>query len=97
MHTSRSIEPAAWRPAVRQSLLSGLLNLALLGLWLWLYRPVFAYLAVIFSREDFRTNQLVLLGAVVLIALQVRGRGLRPHWAAAPQLNQPALRQAQGG
>ena len=47
-------------------------NVAIAGLWLWLYRPVFGYLAIIFSREDFRTNQLVLVGVLVLIA--TRGR-----------------------
>ena len=27
-------------------------NAAIIGLWIWLYRPVFDYLAVIFSREE---------------------------------------------
>jgi len=47
-------------------------NAAIAGLWLWLYRPVFDYLAIIFSREDFRTNQIVLAGVIVLIAAQAR-------------------------
>ena len=45
-------------------------NLALVGVWLVLYRPVFDYLATVFTREDFRTNQLVLIGILVLIGLQ---------------------------
>jgi len=47
-------------------------NAAIAGLWLWLYRPVFDYLAIIFSREDFRTNQIVLAGVIVLIAARAR-------------------------
>jgi exosortase O len=73
------------------------LNVGLLGLWLWLYRPVFDYLAIIFSREDFRTNQLILVGAVVLIGLQIRKGQLRPRLDAAPHLYLPALGLALGG
>ena len=47
-------------------------NLLVLGLWLWLYRPVFAYLAILFSREEFRTNQIVLAGVLALILLRAR-------------------------
>jgi exosortase O len=96
MHTSQQIEPAVLRSALRQSLPAGLVTLALLGLWLWLYRPVFAYLAVIFSREDFRTNQVLLLGALLLIGLQMRGGDLKPAGGAAPQLSGPALSLALG-
>ncbi|MBN1217521.1 MAG: exosortase O [Anaerolineae bacterium] len=72
-------------------------NLALIGLWLWLYRPVFDYLAIIFSREDFRTNQLVLLGVIGLIAVQIHKGGLRPRFDAAPHLFRPGLVLALGG
>jgi exosortase O len=72
-------------------------NAVILGLWLWLYRPVFDYLAIIFSREDFRTNQLVLVGVFVLIAIQVRKGHLRSRFDAAPQLYVPALILALGG
>ncbi len=75
----------------------GVANAVITGLWLWLYRPVFDYLAVIFSREDFRTNQLVLVGVIVLIAVQLRKGGLRPRLDAAPQLFPPALFLALGG
>jgi exosortase O len=61
-------------------------NAAVLALWLWLYRPVFDYLAIIFSREDFRTNQILLLGVLFLIAVQVRKGGLRLRLDAAPRL-----------
>lgn len=72
-------------------------NAVIISLWLWLYRPVFDYLAIIFSREDFRTNQLVLLGVIVLIAIQIRKGHLRPRFDAAPQLSYPALILALGG
>ncbi|MEJ2747872.1 MAG: hypothetical protein P8183_08175 [Anaerolineae bacterium] len=61
-------------------------NTAVLILWLWLYRPVFDYLAIIFSREDFRTNQILLLGVIFLIATQIRKGGLRLQLDAAPRL-----------
>ena len=66
-------------------------NVAIIGLWLWLYRPVFDYLAIIFSRQDFRTNQLLLIGVIVLIALRVRKVRLHPRMGAVPQLFAPAL------
>jgi hypothetical protein len=72
-------------------------NAVILGLWLWLYRPVLDYLAIIFSREDFRTNQLVLVGVLVLIAIQVRKGHLCPRFDAAPQLYVPALILVLGG
>jgi exosortase O len=71
-------------------------NLALVGVWLVLYRPVFDYLATVFTREDFRTNQLVLIGILVLIALQMRGSAVRPRLDAAHQLRWPAFLLALG-
>ena len=66
-------------------------NLLLLALWLFLYRAVFGYFAVIFTREDFRTNQIVLIGVIVLTMLRAR----QDHWSikldVLPQLNAPAL------
>ncbi|MEA3341074.1 MAG: exosortase O, partial [Chloroflexota bacterium] len=82
-------------------------NAGVIGLWLWLYRPVFDYLAIIFAREDFRTNQIVLVGVAVLIAVRVRAsraRGgrvfpgrVRPRLDAPPQLFIPALALVLGG
>ncbi|UCC62926.1 MAG: archaeosortase/exosortase family protein, partial [Anaerolineae bacterium] len=72
-------------------------NAAILGLWLWLYRPVFDYLVVIFTREDFRTNQLVLAGVIVLIVARMRRERLRPRIDAVPQLFYSALSFALGG
>ena len=73
------------------------INLALLGLWLWLYRPVYDYLGLIFSREDFRTNQIVLLGVLGLILWQLRQGDLRPRFSALPHLYYPALALALSG
>ncbi len=72
-------------------------NILLIGLWLWLYGPVFSYLTVIFSREDFRTNQLVLLGIIILIAFRMHREELRPRINATPQLYIPAIALALGG
>jgi exosortase O len=92
MQISKTWAEQTASPAAR-----GLINVSLWALWLWLYRPIFNYLSIIFSREDFRTNQLVLIGALVLIALQVRQGNLRLRWNAAPHLYWPALLLALGG
>jgi hypothetical protein len=49
----------------RQAIYVGV-NALVLGVWLWLYRSVFDYLAIIFTREDFRTNQILLIGVIIL-------------------------------
>ena len=72
-------------------------NVAIAGLWLWLYRPVFGYLAIIFSREDFRTNQLVLVGVLILIATRARRERVQVRLDAAPRWSIPALALALGG
>jgi exosortase O len=66
-------------------------NLMVLGSWLWLFRSVFDYLGVIFSREDFRTNQVMLAGVLILIASRVHKGRFRARIDAAPQLYPPAL------
>ena len=72
-------------------------NTAVLALWLWLYWPVFDYLTTIFSREDFRTNQILLLGVIFLIITQARKRGLQFRLDAVPQLARLPLALALGG
>ena len=72
-------------------------NAVIIGLWLWLYRPVFDYLAIIFSREDFRTSQFALIGVIVLIVIRARKERLYPRVDALPQLHYPALALALGG
>jgi hypothetical protein len=66
-------------------------NITLLFIWFWFYRPVYSYLRVIFTREEFRSNQVVLLAVIFLIFLQVRKGDLRPRFNELPQLYFPAL------
>ena len=73
---------AGWRIAA---------NIALLSIWFWFYRPVYSYLRVIFTREEFRSNQVVLLSVLFLIFLQVRKGDLRPRLNELPQLYFPAI------
>ncbi|MCA9982214.1 MAG: archaeosortase/exosortase family protein, partial [Anaerolineales bacterium] len=63
-----------------------LVNMALFGLWLWLFRPVFSYFQIIFVQEDFRTNQLVLLTIVILLAVQIRRQRFHPSLFAPVQV-----------
>ncbi|MBI5301827.1 MAG: archaeosortase/exosortase family protein [Chloroflexi bacterium] len=72
-------------------------NALLMLLWLWLYRAVFDYLAIIFTREDFRTNQLALVGVIVLFAIQFRREQARPQLDASPQPNLVPLMFVIGG
>lgn len=72
-------------------------NVLLLSLWLWLFRSVFAYLSIIFTREEFRTNQIVLLGILVLIGIQVKQGKVVLRLNDAPALNRPALLIALSG
>ncbi|MCP5099780.1 MAG: exosortase O [Chloroflexi bacterium] len=51
------------------------LNAAIIIAWLWLYWPLKSYLAIIFSREDFRTNQILLISIVLLISYQIYKEG----------------------
>ncbi len=71
-------------------------NFALLIIWIWLYRPVFQYLGILFSREEFRTNQILLVGVAGLAVFQARRLSLRPRIDAKPQLYLPALGLAIG-
>ena len=66
-------------------------NLALLGLWLFLFRPVYPYIGTIFTRQEFRLNQLALVGVIGLLIYQVRKNGLGLRFGAAPALYAPAL------
>jgi exosortase O len=66
-------------------------NLALLGLWLFLFRPIYPYLGTIFSRQEFRLNQLALLGVIGLLIYQVRKNGLGLRFRSAPAFYSPAL------
>ena len=67
------------------------LNAVLLALWLWLFRPIYPYLTTIFTRQEFRTNQIILLAVLALIGMQVRKGSFRPNPRALPRLYLPAL------
>ncbi|MEJ2599823.1 MAG: exosortase O [Anaerolineales bacterium] len=73
-----------------------LTNAALLLVWFWLYRAVYPYLGVIFTAQEFRTNQIILVGVLALIVIQVRKGELRPRLDALPQLYSLALALALG-
>jgi exosortase O len=66
-------------------------NALILLLWVILYRPVYPYLATIFTRQEFRTNQIALLAVVLLIAAQLRRGQLLISPAELPQLHLPGL------
>lgn len=86
-----------WPASARPRAVPTAINSSIILLWLWLYSPLFAYLAIIFSREDFRTNQLVLVGVLILIALQIRAGQFRLHFTAPPHFYRPAVALAMGG
>lgn len=66
-------------------------NLLLLGLWLFLFRPVYPYLGTIFTRQEFRLNQFALMGVIGLLIYQARKHGLGLHFGTAPALHPAAL------
>ncbi len=73
------------------------INILIVGLWLWFYRPVFDYLSLILTREDFRTNQIVLVLIAALIVFQLRRERISLHLDAPPQWYAPALALSIGG
>ena len=66
-------------------------NLVLLGLWVWLFHPVYPYLRTIFTRQEFRTNQIVLLAVLALIVVQARRGSFGLQLGQRPQLHFPGL------
>ncbi|MCU0488631.1 MAG: archaeosortase/exosortase family protein, partial [Anaerolineales bacterium] len=80
-----------------RSVLPFLANLVILALWAWLFKPVFAYLGILFTRQEFRTNQIVLLAVLGLILLQVRRGSIRFSLFEKPQLHWPGLLLSLGG
>jgi len=68
-----------------------LLNLILWVGWMFLFRSIFPYLSIIFTRQEFRLNQLALLGVICLIIYQARKDGIRARFRSAPMLHLPAL------
>ena len=66
-------------------------NLALIGLWLFLFRPIYPYIGTIFTRQEFRLNQFALVGVIGLLIYQARKNGLGLHLRSAPALHPAAL------
>ncbi|MCA9969479.1 MAG: archaeosortase/exosortase family protein, partial [Anaerolineales bacterium] len=69
-----------------------LANAAILAVWLWLYWPLADYLQTIFTAAQFRTNQILLLGVLLLIGLRLRAAwqaGERPLQPDAPPAAAP--------
>ncbi|MFO7625192.1 MAG: exosortase O [Anaerolineales bacterium] len=66
-------------------------NLALLASWIVLYRAVYPYLGVIFTRQEFRTNQVILVGVALLLYWQVRRGQFNLRLDTLPQLHPAAL------
>ncbi len=83
--------------AGKQYLQPLVLNTIIWLLWLWLYRPLFSYFGVIFTREDFRTNQILLLGILVLLVMQMRKEQFQFPFLQAPRLVRLPLLFALGG
>lgn len=82
-----------WRARALRLSANGLV----VALWFALYRSVFDYLAIIFSREEFRTNQIILAGVIILLASQVRREHIQFRLDVALQLYFPALGVLLGG
>lgn len=66
-------------------------NLALVGSWAVLFHPIYPYLWIIFTRQEFRLNQFALIGAIGLAVYQARRRGFDLSPGAPPALNPAAL------
>jgi exosortase O len=86
-----SLRRIIYLPPDFPNLIAALANIVLLFLCFWLFRPVYPYLGIIFTREEFRTNQVVLLVVILLIVTQVRRGDIKPRLLAHPQLNPLAL------
>ena len=91
----RTADTHPWRIADTNWLQVGA-QLALAGLWLALFRPVGDYLLMILSHEHYHTNQIMLIGILVLAVQQMVGRPLRLRLDAPPRLHWPPLLLALG-
>lgn len=66
-------------------------NSMLLALWVWLYWAVFGYFRIIFSNEEFRTNQIILVIVFTLFYIQFRKERWRPRLDVLPHIFWPGL------
>ena len=92
-----------WRAHLNRAESSGnlwptlVMNLVIVGGWLVLYRPLYAYLGIIFTREDFRTNQILLVGILVLLIHNLWQERLPFPFLNAPQFHRLPFLLAVGG
>jgi exosortase O len=96
MSTDSKINPRIERILSGTDLKAVSFNGVLIAAWIWLYRAVFPYLQIIFTREEFRTNQIVLAGALLLIYRQLHKGAIHFRFQSRPQLYLPALVLALG-
>lgn len=98
MESNRSVSSSrTWLDTFKRSALTrSVLNAALLAAWLWLYSPVLAYLGILFTREEFRTNQIILVAIAGLIVLRLRRSGLKLSPAAARRLVLDEMNRSRG-
>jgi exosortase O len=66
-------------------------NLSIWALWIWLYWAVFGYFRIIFSSEEFRTNQVILAIVLILLFVQFRNEKWRLHLDTLPQFFWPGI------
>ena len=91
MSTNSKIIPRIQQIFTNTDLKAVALNGILIAAWIWLYRAVFPYLQIIFTQEEFRTNQIVLVGALFLIYRQAHKGAIHFRFQSRPQLYLPAL------
>ena len=66
-------------------------NIFIVVLWIWLYRDVFDYFKIIFTKEEFRTNQIILVIVLVLLINQFRKERWQLRFDVQPQIFGPGL------
>lgn len=79
------VTQSRWQAVLQHRLVRILLNAALIGTWIALFRPIYPYLRIIATRHDFRTNQIVLVGIIILLIIRILDSGTRPKLDAMPQ------------
>ena len=60
------------------------LNLLLAVVWGWLFRPIFPYLQTIFTRQDFRTNQIAIALLLAIFVYKAIGEQFKPDFQRQP-------------
>lgn len=97
MFPPRNFSLASVGPALRVRAPQLAWNFLIFALWLVLYRAMFDYLGILALREDFRTNQLVLVGILALIVWQIRSGNFQIDFHTVPRAYPIPLALALGG